>query len=279
MPMPKKRPQPHDAASLVDELRSIDAGGPARNQAGATSLCLVRVVRELAPQDWDELVLNNGLSHWSAVRLPGTDLKADHLTQAIARLFGEGAPAHGPGLLRHSLAAEIDRARHCRQPLALALIQPDVSPLADSQFEAEVLEEILDLVQGLKRSFDVAARLDEDRLALVLSGTPLAIAERMVGSMLRRIRSAAFTAATDVDSGLACSSGLVGYGGCVELCAEDLIARAEAALAEARRRGGNRLEVAPPIDAELASRETLVHANEKHFLFTGKICGKRTSDK
>ena len=156
--------------------------------------------------------------------------------------------------LRLFLAAEIERARLCQLPLALALIEPE---------PAVSLEMVLGQALEQKRSFDHASVHAEVRVALVLSVTPLAAGERMVGAILRRIRQLS-------EGGAICSAGLVGYGGCADLSPEQLLTRAEEALAAARSLGGNRLEVAPSADLELASRETLVHASEKHFLFTGK---------
>ena len=100
-------------------------------------------------------------------------------------------------------------------------------------------------------------------IGLVHTGTALAAAERVIGTMLRRIRQV-------LEPELVCSAGLVGYGGLAQLDTEALLDSAGNALERARRLGGNRLEVAPSADAVLASRETLVRASEKHFLFTGK---------
>jgi len=90
----------------------------------------------------------------------------------------------------------------------------------------------------------------------------------MVGAILRRIRAQA-------PAPLPCSAGLAGYGGSVELSPDEFLASAAKALANARSLGGNRLEVAAPVDVCLASRDTLVHAGEKHFLFTGKRAGDK----
>jgi hypothetical protein len=152
------------------------------------------------------------------------------------------------------LSREMDRARLCQLPVALALLHPE---------DAGHLELVLGQAREHARSFDHACIVAAQRVALVLSVTPLASGERMLGSILRRIRQLA-------EADAVCSAGLVGYGGCAELPPEALLIRAEQALAKARCLGGNRLEVAPSADVELASRETLVRASEKHFLFTGK---------
>lgn len=160
---------------------------------------------------------------------------------------------NGDGL-REFLLREMDRARLCQLPVAVALLHPE---------DPESLELVHRLCLEQLRSFDHAARLPRQRVAVVLSVTPLASGERLLGAILRRVRQI-------TEAECVCSAGLVGYGGCAELSPEHLLERAEHALAKARSLGGNRLEVAPSADVELASRETLVRASEKHFLFTGK---------
>jgi len=167
--------------------------------------------------------------------------------------MAELASGNGDGL-RSFLLREMDRARLCQLPVAVALIRPE---------DPESQELVLRLAREQLRSFDHAEALSANRVAVVLSVTPLASGERMVGSILRRVRQTA-------EAECVCSAGLAGYGGCAEISPEALLDRAEHALARARSLGGNRLEVAPCADVELASRETLVLASEKHFLFTGK---------
>lgn len=223
---------------LQRELDAIEGACGAAPRA-ASSLCLLRVVDGLDAAAWERLRAEHGLNAWRAA-------PADTLSDLLA----DDAEARLVRFLRR----EMERARLCQQPLALAFVEPD---------SAELLDEIHTLAAAQLRLIDHAERLGAARLAVVLSGTPLAAAERLLATMLRRIRQVS-------EPTLVCSAGLVGYGGLAALNVGDLMDRAAQALAEARRLGGNRLEVAPSADAELASRETLVRASEKHFLFTGK---------
>lgn len=228
---------------LLRQLGSLEAACRSLSTDGSSSLCLFRLVEGLSPESWRELQRKHELHAWQAAR-----------PAEVASGLGELVEDATQALLLRFLACEMDRARHCQQPLALALVEPEAPGALDTVFE---------LARAQLRSFDHAARLSPGPVAVVLSGTPLASAERQLGAMLRRIRQVS-------EPNLVCSAGLVGYGGLVELAPRALLARAEAALAEARRLGGNRLEVAPSADAVLASRESLVRASEKHFLFTGK---------
>jgi hypothetical protein len=269
--MPKRNPPNHKAAPLLDEIRSIEANAPKMGAEEAPmrdveSLCVLRVVPGLDGPAWDSLRLSHGLEHWCAVPLGQAAPRADILAQAIGQM---ASAAFGPAL-HDFLSLEIERSRACNVPLALALIQPD-----GPRDAAPRLKGLLELVLGFKRSFDHASLLRGEHLALVFSGASLAEAERMVGAILRRIRTRDASNARGSATGLLCSAGLAGYGGCVELTPDELITSASLALQDARNLGGNRLEVSAPVDLCLAPRDTLVHANEKHFLFTGKKAGDK----
>jgi len=230
----------HDdfARELADELASVEAAcRNAQGDDGGQALCLYRAVKGLSPDVWQGLKRELALDAWS---LAAPETFAAH--------------ADGNATLRRFLFCEMDRARQCQQPLALALIEPGT---------AHAEEDVFELVQAQLRTFDHISRLPGGVIAVVLSGTPLASAERSIGAMLRRIRQVC-------DPTLTCSAGLIGYGGLAQLTEDALIQSADKALEDARRLGGNRLEVAPSADAVLASRETLVRASEKHFLFTGR---------
>jgi len=229
---------------LTRELAGIElaCGNGDGGDSSDGPLCLLRVVDGLDAQSWQRLKNDLELTQWQAA-------PPARLTRA-----GELARVAADALLNEFLLDEMERARLCQQPFALSLLAPE-SP--------ETLGTVFDLVRAQLRRFDLAVHLRSGVIAVVLSGTPLAAAERSLGSMLRRIRQVS-------DPCLVCSAGLVGYGGLVELPVTALVERARTALDEARRLGGNRLEVAPSVDAVFASRETLVQASEKHFLFTGK---------
>jgi len=225
---------------LLRELGSVEAACRGTHSRPATSdngsLCLCRIISGLSADAWRKLQRELELDAWHVTTPEVLDSNTSQ------------------GQLRRFLLCEMDRAKQCQLPLALALIKPDSRAASDMVF---------DLIRAQLRSFDHASLLDDGSIAVVLSATPLAAAERLLGAMLRRIRQVC-------DPALICSAGLIGYGGLAQLTVEALIESVEKALEDASRLGGNRLEVAPSADAALASRETLVRASEKHFLFTGR---------
>jgi hypothetical protein len=229
---------------LLRELSEIEAACRAKHgDDNRDSLCLIRVVRGLDVDAWRRIKVDHGLAHWRAAP-----------PAALAQRMGDILRGATDALLHQFLLCEMERAKLCQLPLALALIEPET---------ADALDTVFKLARAQLRRFDHVSRLTSGPVAVVLSGMPLAAAERLLGAMLRRIRQVS-------EPSFVCSAGLVGYGGLVNLKVSVLVERAQAALTEARRLGGNRLEVTPSTDAVLASRESLVRASEKHFLFTGK---------
>jgi len=185
------------ADDLLRELGGVEAAcrvaGGARKPSGADgSLCLYRIVSGLSVDAWRQLKHELELDAWHVTTPEVLDSNTSK------------------GQLRRFLLCEMDRARQCQLPLALAFIKPDSSEAADT---------VLDLVRAQLRSFDHASRQEDGSLAVVLSATPLAAAERLLGAMLRRIRQIC-------EPTLTCSAGLVGYGGLAQLTVEALIERA-----------------------------------------------------
>lgn len=247
--MRKAGPAMADPVGLLrQEFRLLEAALASGGDAQSQVLRLLALARMVDEASWTEL----------AAELSPRELTphADIVQQLINR----------------RLAAEIDRAKHCNTPLTLAVVQMDAlaQPDGESRAAAEPAHRLCAIANELLRSFDLAVPLEAGRVLVVLSGTGLAAAERLIGGILRRVRQPQGADQVADEALCLCSAGLIGYGGCVEISPDELVARAEAALQQARDRGGNRLEVGAPVDVLAAPRETLVHANEKHFLFTGK---------
>ncbi len=250
---------------LRQEFRLLEAALASGGDAQSQVLRLLALARLVDEASWTELAAELAAKFAAERSLSKLAPHADIVQQLINR----------------RLAAEIDRAKHCNTPLTLAVIQMDVVVQMDSVVQmdtvvqappsaAEPAQRLCAIAGELLRSFDLAVPLEAGRVLVVLSGTGLGAAERLIGGILRRVRQPQDAGQVAEEALCLCSAGLIGYGGCVEITPDELVARAEAALQQARDRGGNRLEVGAPVDVLAAPRETLVHANEKHFLFTGK---------
>jgi len=194
---------------LLEEIRSIEDCFSEAAMPDVASLCVLRVVPGLDAPAWASLSLSHGLDHWCAVPLGSPTPRAELLAQAIGQLAANPARP----CLRTFLRMEIERSRACNVPVALALIQPDATHPEVSQPETALLHGLLELARDLKRSFDHAALLGGKRLALVFSGASLNEAERMVGAILRRIRTQGAGSGeigAETSASLLCSAGLAG---------------------------------------------------------------------
>lgn len=232
---------PDPSVLLREELKLLEAALARSGAALGLPLRLLALARSLDDATWASL--HAELCPTGAVL--SYDIAAHHM--------------------RRRLQVEIDRAKLCNVPLTLAVLQRDATEGNNTS-----AAQLCSIATESLRSFDRLCILDGGRVLVALSGTGLGTAERLIGGVLRRIRQELATAEGGAESLSLCSAGLVGYGGCVEITPEELITRAEIALDQARLRGGNRLEVGAPVDVLAAPKSTLVHANEKHFLFTGK---------
>jgi diguanylate cyclase (GGDEF)-like protein len=159
--------------------------------------------------------------------------------------------------LDERLDEELDRARRHGTHLSLVLLDIDdfkqVNDRFGHQAGDEVLRAIAPVFAGTLRELDLAARFGGEEFAVVLPGTTVA-GGRSVAELIRK----AFAQITvDSASGerirVTASFGVAEYPTCPSVAA--LIAKADAALYEAKRAGKNRVvadDVAPPRD-ELAA--------------------------
>jgi len=133
-----------------------------------------------------------------------------------------------------------------------------------------VLLSLAGALLGHKRAYDLAARIGGEEFALVLPGSGLAQAESTLERILQEIRQRKVLCdGVDEPVGVTCSAGVVCTKGRASVSLEQFVDMADKALYEAKRQGKDRLAKAPIPDLFDPSRATLVHAQEKKFLFTG----------
>lgn len=144
------------------------------------------------------------------------------------------------------LRREVDLSNREHREFALVLVELD--PLADSvQAQGEagralVLESVGRVLRGGTRAMDASCRFDDQRFAVLLSGVGLATAHsRMEG--LRRRCATQVVALGGQELGYSVAMGVASFPHTAQSL-PDLMAACEAALAEARRRGGNQVTLA-----------------------------------
>ena len=153
---------------------------------------------------------------------------------------------HQAATFADQLRREVDlSARESRQ---FSLVSIALDPLADEvarhgePARERVLESLGSLIRGNTRAMDSSCRLGEDRFAVLLSGVGLATAHsRMEG--LRRQCATQIVVLDGQDLGFTVSMGVASFPHTAS-SREDLLLASDAALAEARRRGGNHVSLA-----------------------------------
>lgn len=161
--------------------------------------------------------------------------------------------------LDNTLAREWRRALRTQQPLALLVIDLDHFKQYNRGYGHERGDECLRLVasvlaEGLHRPADVLARLSGDAFAVVLPETDEAGAAELARRLIERVREAQLPhgrspVADFVTVSIGCAAGVPA----AEAQAESLLARARAALREAKRWGRNRCVRGSELDDTVAA--------------------------
>ena len=144
------------------------------------------------------------------------------------------------------LRREVDLSTREHREFALVSIEldplaPELNALGDAARQ-RIFEALGRLLRGNTRAMDGSCRYDDTRFAVLLSGVGLATAHsRMEG--LRRQCATQIVAHAGRDLGFTVSMGVASFPHTAH-DQEALLAASDAALAEARKRGGNRVALA-----------------------------------
>ncbi len=142
------------------------------------------------------------------------------------------------------LRREVDLSSREHREFALVAIQLDPLPGAapTPQARLRVLEALGRLLRSNTRAMDASSRIDEEHFAILLSGVGLATAHsRMEG--LRRQCATQLVVLNGQSLGFSISMGVASFPHTAHT-QEELVSAADAALAQAQRRGGNQVALA-----------------------------------
>lgn len=167
------------------------------------------------------------------------ELKDQSLRDPASGLFTR---AH----FEEQLRREVDLSTREHREFALVFIAVDPPKGAAASLggpaRTRVLEALGRLLRGNTRAMDASCRYDEDRFAVLLSGVGLATAHsRMEG--LRRQCATQIVVLEGQELGFTTSMGVASFPHTAHT-QDELVSASEAALAEARRRGGNHVTLA-----------------------------------
>ncbi|MBO4313911.1 MAG: hypothetical protein J5838_06400 [Desulfovibrio sp.] len=246
-----------DLDALAAELSSLGAD----TGSGKSDLLVARVLRGISQRRWKEFCNAHAMNHWGA--LPVSSLP-------VTRLADLGADAGAPSGLVYALMADVFTRQLQRELTRLSRTGGELSlvcarPLADTEDEA--------LLARLEKALadSMHARLDScDSLTLDEHGHPMALLPGTgpvrVRYMAEQVQQELSAAARKICPGGTCALGIICAGQGEELSPDRLIEQVHAALAEApRQKDRIRLLLTKSLD----DRATMVHSDEKRFLFFG----------
>lgn len=258
-------------------LRETDGAGDPRSSEEV--LAILRVCPGLPISDWHDLSASHNLADWLAMPLRG-DLfpELQRLQDRLTRLahLSEHDPLTGLSNRRafeRVLDLEVERCRRNRTSVSLVVLDLDdfkrVNDTYGHPLGDKALVAVANVLLAEKRRYDLAARTGGEEFSLVLTGIGLIRAQTMVDRVLKTIRELRIECNGEAIR-LTCSAGIASYKGRVALTPAELVSLADKALYEAKHSGKDRhVSAAIPDMAAPLPEKSLVHSNEKKFLFTG----------
>ncbi len=268
-------------AQELERLRSVlkESGNACAEAQAGDVLAILRFCPGLPLDDWRALSSSHNLSEWLAMPLEG-DLfpRLVELQKQLAELAHLSDHDALTGLsnrraFERALDLEIERSRRGHTPISLVILDLDdfkkVNDTYGHPCGDKVLVALAEILLHEKRRYDMAARTGGEEFSLILSGVGLLRAQAMVQRVIEAVREME-VACGDATVRMTISAGIASYRGRVEMSPAELVELADKALYDAKHSGKDQYVSAPIPDMAAPMPEaTLVHSNEKKFLFTG----------
>lgn len=242
-------------------------------------LAVVRLLSGITRKEWAELAEKYNLGHWLALDMkkPATQNLTELYDQMRELAFQKD---HDPltGLPNRRLFMrnfQVELERQERQQTGLSMVSIDLDHfkrINDTWGHGAgdlVLKRLADTLAHSKRVYDTTARLGGEEFALLLPGAPQTRAKAIVQRILNNFRSTPFVLQDGSKFFVTFSAGIASIRGDVKQSIEQIMDVADKALYEAKHSGRNRI-VATDILIEGEIKKSMVHSDEKHFLFFGK---------
>lgn len=268
-----------ELAALQNELGGHLIAG---DEKLADTVWVFRQFQGLSPDEWESLSKKHDFSGWLTIPLDGdTYPHLRRFQETLERLAYQTEHDTLTGLANRrafdrTLDIEMERSRRARTPLSLAIFDLDNFKSINDTYGHpkgdEVLTVFAKMLRGSTRRYDLAARLGGEEFALVMAGSGLVKAQRLLNRLLREFREVPFektdgsgTFSVTSSVGLTCFKGMA-----KGIDAEALLKLADDALYEAKASGKDQVKVSKLPFVDNVPNDTLVKANEKQFLFGGK---------
>jgi diguanylate cyclase (GGDEF)-like protein len=271
---------------LLEEMLSIRDLFCTSDQIGnglvqQKAMGILRLCPGMTLEAWEILAQQHGLNDWITVPVDKDALPhLRHVQSVLGKLSYE--TEHDPltGLsnrrvFERILDQEIERSQRGKTSVSLAILDLDNFKAVNDTYGHlkgdEVLIDLGDLISRNSRRYDLVSRIGGEEFAVIISGVGIFKAEQMLDRLLAQIRELEFSTPDGTGKfGISCSAGVTSYKGLIEIKPHELIDEADKALYEAKNSGKDCVKTSDPVDLQAVTKQTLVHANEKKFLFTGK---------
>ncbi len=264
---------PSDEA-LLGELETLEKELRVSSVSSEVS-ALVRLIQ--ADPSWPERLRRNKMDQWFILPLHSDKFPAlTRLKEHIERLTFLQGQDPLTGLVNRrgfdsTMTLEVERSTRFKTPLTLCIMDLDNFKAVNDTYGHpcgdEVLQTVASILLSEMRMIDTAARIGGEEFALLLPGTGLARAQKFLQRVQSVIKATVINCGPD-KLAVTMSMGVASYRGKLPPDPEKLLVEADKALYRAKRAGKNRIEVAPILDMIHGEDPSLVHQDEKRFLFS-----------
>ena len=270
---------------LATELSALqqELGEFAREhgQTDGEAVWVFRLLQGMTHDEWEALSDRHDFRQWLTLPIDGDAFPhLKQVQQTLERLAYQTDHDALTGLANRRafdriLDIEMERSKRTRTPLSLAILDLDdfkhVNDTYGHPKGDEVLERFAAQLRASTRRYDLAARFGGEEFALIMAGSGVVKAQRLLNRLLGELRDIEFATPDGKDVfSVTCSVGLTCYKGGTPMTDEELIRLADDALYEAKAAGKDQVKVSKLAFADNVPNDTLVQANEKQFLFGGK---------
>ncbi len=282
--MPKEKTLKFPENELATELFALqkelgayftESGDPSKD------VWVFRMLQGVSPEEWEALSTKHDFTQWLSLPINGDAFP--HLKQfqdTLERLAYQTDHDALTGLANRrafdrTLDIEMERSKRAHTPLSLAIFDLDNFKSINDTYGHpkgdEVLATFAQMLQATTRRYDLAARYGGEEFALIMAGSGVVKAQRLLKRLLREFKEVEFMAPDNSETfNVTCSVGLTCYKGSIEMTPAEVLELADGALYEAKNSGKDQVKVSKLPFVDNVPNDTLVHANEKKFLFGGK---------